>query len=164
MDNNQAPVSMEDVLNKYLEGNTVDPTLHFWTIGMIKEAMSEWTSIQCAEKDKEMATIQRLRAMDAADNQKEQYDTNEALKYWKQVAATKEKAIAQLTEAFEINKTQLMELATIATDKEAAIKELVEGLEYLMKGVDGLPPLTAIAGTLEKQYSAAKQLIQKHKV
>lgn len=39
------------------------------------------------------------------------------------------------------------------------VRRLRDGLNELMIGVDGLPPLTAIAGVLEKQYSNAKQLL-----
>jgi len=38
--------------------------------------------------------------------------------------------------------------------------ELREALQSLMGGVRGLPPLTAIAGTLEKQYKQAEAAIK----
>ena len=38
--------------------------------------------------------------------------------------------------------------------------ELKEALQSLMGGVRGLPPLTAIAGTLEKQYKQAEAAIK----
>ena len=40
-------------------------------------------------------------------------------------------------------------------------KELIEVLEDLMKGINGLPPLTAIQGVLEKQYEKAKKSLKK---
>ena len=40
------------------------------------------------------------------------------------------------------------------------VRRLREALEGLMKGVEGLPPLTAIAGTLTKQYEAARTALQ----
>jgi len=43
----------------------------------------------------------------------------------------------------------------------AAAPELLEALKVLMEGVVGLPPLTAIAGTLTKQYKQAEQAIKK---
>lgn len=43
----------------------------------------------------------------------------------------------------------------------AAAPELLEALENLMKGVAGLPPLSAIAGALENQYKAAEAAIKK---
>lgn len=43
----------------------------------------------------------------------------------------------------------------------AAAPDLLEALQNLMKGVEGLPPLTAIAGALEKQYKQAEQAIKK---
>lgn len=39
--------------------------------------------------------------------------------------------------------------------------ELKEALQSLMDGVRGLPPLTAIAGVLEKQYKQAEAAIKK---
>lgn len=41
-------------------------------------------------------------------------------------------------------------------------KRLREAITALLKGIDGLPPLTAIAGVLEKQYSAAKSLLSEN--
>jgi len=43
----------------------------------------------------------------------------------------------------------------------SAAPELLESLKQLMEGVDGLPPLTAITGTLTKQYKQAQQAIKK---
>jgi DNA-binding transcriptional MerR regulator len=39
--------------------------------------------------------------------------------------------------------------------------ELLEALKELMEGVRGLPPLTAIAGILTKQYEKAQRAITK---
>ncbi len=41
------------------------------------------------------------------------------------------------------------------------VRELEEGLRDLADGVQGLPPLTAIAGVLTKQYEAARKLLNK---
>lgn len=43
----------------------------------------------------------------------------------------------------------------------AAAPELLEALQNLMKGVEALPSLTAIAGSLEKQYKQAEAAIKK---
>lgn len=51
----------------------------------------------------------------------------------------------------------ITELQLVHSDQR--IKELEEGLRELMEGVAGLPPLTAIAGVLEKQYTKAKHLL-----
>jgi len=40
--------------------------------------------------------------------------------------------------------------------------ELIEALRELLKGIEGLPPLTAIAGMLEKQYSKATQILKRY--
>ena len=86
-----------------------------------EDALDEWASIQCAEKDR---------------------------------------YIAELTEAFETNKIQLMELATIATDKEESIKELVEGLEWIEEKTR-LDCYTEV--DVAEINERAEQLIQKHK-
>lgn len=119
MDNNQAPVSMEDLYKKVFE---VDKCYHFPELKqLIFLLMSEWASIKCADKDR---------------------------------------YIAKLTEAFEINKIQLMELATIATDKEESIKELVEGLEWIEEKTR-LDCYTEV--DVAEINERAEQLIQKHK-
>lgn len=43
----------------------------------------------------------------------------------------------------------------------AAAPDLLEALQNLMKGVEELPPLTAIAGILEKQYKQAQEAVKK---
>ena len=45
--------------------------------------------------------------------------------------------------------------------KADSATELLEALQNLMKGVEGLPPLTAISGALEKQYKQAEKAIKK---
>lgn len=46
-------------------------------------------------------------------------------------------------------------------EKDKEIKELREALEYLMEGVSGLPPLSAISGTLITHFDKAKQALNK---
>lgn len=43
----------------------------------------------------------------------------------------------------------------------SAAPDLLLALENLMEGVSSLPPLTAIAGSLEKQYKEAENAIKK---
>ncbi len=43
----------------------------------------------------------------------------------------------------------------------AAAPELLEALEYLLKGVNDLPPLTAISGVLTQQCKEAESAIKK---
>lgn len=43
----------------------------------------------------------------------------------------------------------------------ATAPELLKALQNLMKGVEGLPPLTAIAGLLENEYREAEKAINK---
>lgn len=42
-----------------------------------------------------------------------------------------------------------------------AAPELLFSLQNLIKGIEGLPPLTAIAGALEKEYKQAELAINK---
>ncbi len=49
-----------------------------------------------------------------------------------------------------------------ATEWKAEADRLREALCELMKGIDGLPPLSAISGVLTNQYNQAKEAITKY--
>lgn len=61
--------------------------------------------------------------------------------------------------ARQMSEQEIRELREELEAGREKVRRLREGLNELMIGVDGLPPLTAIAGVLEKQYSNAKQLL-----
>lgn len=60
------------------------------------------------------------------------------------------------SEAYEYKGVKEMDLRELEND----LRECMEALINLMKGVQGLPPLTAIRGSLAKEWQSACKLIE----
>ena len=120
MDNNQALVTMEDLYKKVFE---VDKCYHFPELKqLIFLLMSEWASIQCAEKD---TSYQRL------------------------------------TEQFQLLADKVIKKGKEIATKEEAIKELVQGLEWIEEKTRFNCYTDVDVAEINQR---AEQLIQKHKV
>ncbi|MDR2148541.1 MAG: hypothetical protein LBE91_19030 [Tannerella sp.] len=61
-----------------------------------------------------------------------------------------------------IEGARLMQSEIVRLENEK--QELIETVNDLLTGIKGLPPLTAIAGTLEKQWTRATSVLSKHNI